>query len=85
MARGEGTKDNPNIVPAFEAKRLVGCVCEEDSNSVRYMWVHKTEPKRCSCGYWFKCVDAVDHFDIVQKELDEAGGVAPLPPSKAKN
>lgn len=83
QVRGAGTKDNPNVVPAFESKRLVGCVCEEDSNSVKYMWVHKSEPKRCQCGYWFKCVDAFNHFEAVQREIDEAGGLAPLPPKQA--
>lgn len=62
IKRGPGTKDNPNLVPSFEEKRLIGCVCEEDATSVNWMWVHKEEPKRCECGHWFKCVDAVDHF-----------------------
>lgn len=71
--RNEGTKENPNIVPSFEPKRLVGCVCEEDATSILWMWVHKSDPKRCACGYWFKCVDAHDHFADVEKDLDERG------------
>ncbi|XP_071448097.1 cytochrome c oxidase subunit 5B, mitochondrial-like [Hetaerina americana] len=52
--RGPGTKDCPTVVPsAFEA-RIVGCICEEDSASVAWMWLKQGEPKRCGCGYWFK-------------------------------
>jgi len=62
LKRGPGTKDKPNIVPSFESKRLVGCICEEDATSINWMYVHKGDPKRCECGYWFKCEDAEDHF-----------------------
>jgi len=68
MKRGPGTKDKPNIVPSFEEKRLVGCVCEEDATTINWMWVHKGDPRRCECGYWFKCEDAFDHFATVEKE-----------------
>ncbi|XP_046385575.1 cytochrome c oxidase subunit 5B, mitochondrial-like [Ischnura elegans] len=52
--RGPGTKDCPTVVPsAFEA-RIIGCICEEDSSSVAWMWLKQGEPKRCGCGYWFK-------------------------------
>lgn len=71
IVRGPGTKDNPILVPSFESKRLVGCLCEEDATSFCYMWVHKGDPRRCECGYWVKCVDAVNHFEQIQKELDE--------------
>ena len=49
----------------------MGCVCEEDATSICWMWVHKGDPRRCECGYWMKCVDAVNHFEQIQKELDE--------------
>lgn len=68
---GFGTKDNPYIVPSFEHKRLVGCICEEDATGVCHMWVHKGDPRRCECGYWFKAVDAFNHLEAMQKELDE--------------
>ncbi|XP_035213599.1 cytochrome c oxidase subunit 5B, mitochondrial-like [Stegodyphus dumicola] len=58
MKRGPGTKDQPNLVPSFEDKRIVGCICEEDSTVINWIWVHRDEPKRCGCGYWFKLVDA---------------------------
>lgn len=50
--------DNPNLIPSFESKRLIGCLCEEDQTHVNYMWVHLGEPKRCECGHWFKAVPA---------------------------
>ena len=30
---------------------------EEDSMSVKYMWLKKGQEKRCYCGYYFKLVD----------------------------
>jgi len=68
LKRGPGTKDNPNIVPSFEPKRLVGCICEEDATSINWMWVHKGDPRRCDCGYWFKTVDAENHFAKLKEE-----------------
>ncbi|GIX85715.1 cytochrome c oxidase subunit 5B, mitochondrial [Caerostris darwini] len=58
LKRGAGTKDQPNLIPSFEEKRIIGCICEEDSTYINWMWVHKEEPKRCSCGHWFKLVEA---------------------------
>ncbi|XP_022657802.1 cytochrome c oxidase subunit 5B, mitochondrial-like [Varroa jacobsoni] len=57
VKRGPGTKENPNLVPSMLDKRMIGCICEEDSASINYMWLHKGEPKRCECGYWFKLVE----------------------------
>jgi len=53
-----GTKQEPNLVPSHLDARLVGCICEPDQQYVSYMWVRKDEPKRCSCGHWFKLVEA---------------------------
>ncbi|CAH1365879.1 hypothetical protein MTP99_002163 [Tenebrio molitor] len=56
IKRGPGTKTQPNEIPsAFEA-RLVGCVCEEESTSVNWMWLYKGQPRRCECGHWFNLV-----------------------------
>ncbi|KAK0083138.1 hypothetical protein PV325_009263 [Microctonus aethiopoides] len=52
--RGVGTKEEPNLVPSFEDSRIIGCVCEEDSASVVWMWIHEGTPRRCNCGHWFK-------------------------------
>uniref|UniRef100_A0A8D8PNC9 Cytochrome c oxidase subunit 5B, mitochondrial n=1 Tax=Cacopsylla melanoneura TaxID=428564 RepID=A0A8D8PNC9_9HEMI len=52
--RGAGTRDLPTEVPsAFEA-RIVGCICEEESPSISWMWLYEGKPKRCACGHWFK-------------------------------
>ena len=73
-----GTKDKPYVVPSFEPKRMVGCVCEEDATTINYMWVHKGDPKRCECGYWFRCEDVpINYFDMVQKEIE--AGILPMP------
>lgn len=57
MKRGVGTKEQPNLVKSVEDKRMIGCVCDEDDVAIKYMWLHKNEMKRCSCGYWFKLID----------------------------
>lgn len=50
--------DNPNIVKTFTGSRMIGCKCEEESSTIKFMWVHEGEPKRCQCGFWFKAVPA---------------------------
>merc|ERR1712044_136275 len=52
--RGEGSKDNPNIIKAMSDYRMVGCVCNEDDTNIKFMWLYEGKPKRCKCGYWFK-------------------------------
>jgi len=56
MKRGPGTKDKPNLIASCYDKRLVGCICDEESVIINYMWLHKGQPKRCGCGHWFKLV-----------------------------
>ncbi|XP_048368556.1 cytochrome c oxidase subunit 5B, mitochondrial [Sphaerodactylus townsendi] len=52
-----GTKEEPNIVPSINEKRLVGCICEEDNSTVIWFWLHKGEAQRCpSCGSYYKLV-----------------------------
>jgi len=60
-----GTKESPNLIPSSAEKRLVGCVCEEDSVSFKWMELYKGEQRRCGCGYWFKLVD-LQHEDYGQ-------------------
>ncbi|KAH0535527.1 cytochrome c oxidase subunit 5B, mitochondrial-like [Cotesia glomerata] len=56
IIRGPGTKDQPNEVPSAFNSRIVGCICEEDSTSILWMWLHSGIPRRCKCGHWFKLV-----------------------------
>ncbi|RWS01739.1 Cytochrome c oxidase subunit 5B-like protein [Dinothrombium tinctorium] len=71
IKRGPSSREKPIQVPSFEDKRLMGCYCEEDATYVNYMWVHKSEPRRCECGYWFQAVDAPDLFEgILEGEFD---------------
>lgn len=51
------TKQDPNIVLTLSDDRIVGCVCEEDTHRIEYMFIGKGETKRCECGHWFKCVE----------------------------
>jgi len=63
--RAKGTKDEPTLIPSMYDKRLVGCICEEDSIAIQWMYLHKGEQKRCGCGYWFKMVE-LQHVDYGQ-------------------
>ncbi|KAM4636379.1 cytochrome c oxidase subunit 5B, mitochondrial-like [Discoglossus pictus] len=52
-----GTKEDPNIVPSINKKRIVGCICEEDNSAIVWFWVHEGEMQRCpSCGSHYKLV-----------------------------
>jgi cytochrome c oxidase subunit 5b len=55
--RSKGTLNDPTLIPSLYDKRLVGCVCEEDSIAIQWMFLNKGEPKRCACGNWFKLVE----------------------------
>jgi len=57
IKRGAGTKDKPNLVPSAFESRIVGCVCEDESSHINWMWLHKGTPTRCGCGFWFKLVE----------------------------
>ncbi|XP_011299460.1 cytochrome c oxidase subunit 5B, mitochondrial [Fopius arisanus] len=54
LKRAAGTKDAPNLVPSAFESRMIGCVCEEDSTHIVWMWLHEGQPRRCECGHWFK-------------------------------
>nr|CAH7718647.1 unnamed protein product [Callosobruchus chinensis] len=56
IKRGPGSKTQPNEIPSAFDSRLVGCICEEESTCINWMWLHKGEPKRCECGHWFNLV-----------------------------
>jgi cytochrome c oxidase subunit 5b len=53
--RKDSTKENPNVILTLEDKRMLGCICSEDTHHVNFMWIHKGETKRCECGHWFTC------------------------------
>eukprot|EP00069_Balaena_mysticetus_P004197 bmy_17176T0 len=67
-----GTKEDPNLVRFITRKRMVGCICEEDSSAVIWLWLHKGEAQRGpSCG---------THYKLVPYQL--AHGAPALAPSK---
>ncbi|XP_003487551.1 cytochrome c oxidase subunit 5B, mitochondrial-like [Bombus vosnesenskii] len=53
----DSTKENPNLVPSAFKSRVVGCLCEEDTAHVNWMWLHEGQPRRCECGHWFKLTE----------------------------
>lgn len=66
--KGAGTKDNPVKIESFINERLVGCVCEQSQNFVRYTNVYKGEPKRCQCGHWLELVEAPRFWEKIPIE-----------------
>lgn len=48
------TIEKPNLVPSTEDTRIIGCICEEDSLAVTWLYLHQGETKRCECGHWFR-------------------------------
>jgi cytochrome c oxidase subunit 5b len=57
IKRGPGTKDKPNFTQSAFDSRIVGCICEDESSHINWMWLHKGTQTRCSCGFWFKLVE----------------------------
>ncbi|XP_022313442.1 cytochrome c oxidase subunit 5B, mitochondrial-like [Crassostrea virginica] len=54
VPKGFGTKANPVPVPSIFDRRLVGCICDEDTAQMQYFWLYKGEAKRCFCGHFFQ-------------------------------
>lgn len=68
-AKGFGTKANPVPVPSIFDRRLVGCICDEDTAQMQYFWLYKGEPKRCFCGHFFQLKEiSADDFPQYPKE-----------------
>ncbi|UJR10442.1 hypothetical protein I4U23_014646 [Adineta vaga] len=44
------TSENPNLLPSCNDKRLMACICNEDVYHLKWMHLHRGEPKRCYCG-----------------------------------
>jgi cytochrome c oxidase subunit 5b len=57
IKRGPGTNDEPNLIPSAYDSRIVGCICEDESSHINWMWLYKGTQTRCSCGFWFKLVE----------------------------
>ncbi|CAF3412510.1 unnamed protein product [Rotaria socialis] len=49
--------ENPNLLPSCNDKRLMACICNEDVYHLKWMHLHRGEPKRCYCGHWFKLTE----------------------------
>merc|ERR1712012_363487 len=55
--QGEGSRQNPTLIPSNNYVRMIGHICEPDALVVSYLYLHKGEKKRCDCGHWFALVD----------------------------
>lgn len=65
---GRGSKDNPVKVESFINERIVGCICEDSQNYIKYTTIYKGEPKRCQCGHWLELVEAPRFWEKIPKE-----------------
>ena len=52
--RGEGTKENPNIIDSYENRARIGCKCNPESLTLSCMWIYHGHDMRCECGHWFQ-------------------------------
>ncbi|XP_052744206.1 cytochrome c oxidase subunit 5B, mitochondrial isoform X2 [Bicyclus anynana] len=57
LKKADGTRNNPTLVPSCFDARIVGCICEEHSTVINWLWVHKDHPRRCECGHWYKLIE----------------------------
>ncbi|XP_048001001.1 cytochrome c oxidase subunit 5B, mitochondrial-like [Cydia strobilella] len=57
LKKAAGTKANPTLVPSCFDARIVGCICEEHSTAISWLWIHKGQPRRCECGHWYKLIE----------------------------
>lgn len=54
----QGTKSNPTLVPSMYEERIIGCGCDEESNTVTWIILKKGKVQRClNCGSCFQLVD----------------------------
>nr|CDS18648.1 cytochrome c oxidase subunit Vb:COX4 [Echinococcus granulosus] len=53
---GPTTKEAPNLIPFDQERRIVGCICHEESHHISYLLLYRGLPARCRCGHWFKLV-----------------------------
>ncbi|VDO08672.1 unnamed protein product [Rodentolepis nana] len=54
---GKTTENLPNLIPFDEERRMMGCICHEDTHHISYLLLYKGLTTRCKCGHWFKLVD----------------------------
>lgn len=52
VRRHWGTKEDPVLVPARFAHRMICCYCDGETTS--YQMIYRGEPQRCACGQYFK-------------------------------
>eukprot|EP00108_Taenia_solium_P010664 TsM_000219400 transcript=TsM_000219400 gene=TsM_000219400 len=53
---GPTTREAPNLIPFDQERRIVGCICHEESHHISYLMLYRGLPIRCKCGHWFKLV-----------------------------
>lgn len=57
VKKAAGTRESPTLIPSCFDARIVGCICEEHSTSISWLWLHKGHPRRCECGHWYKLIE----------------------------
>ncbi|KAH9592529.1 Cytochrome c oxidase subunit 5B, variant 2, partial [Schistosoma haematobium] len=63
----ENSKSSPNLIPSQSHRRMVGCICEPEADSINWLELEKGDPVQCYCGHWFKLVNYEDYFNMTNQ------------------
>ncbi|CAH8872651.1 unnamed protein product [Trichobilharzia szidati] len=58
------SKAAPNLIASQSSRRMVGCICEPEANSINWLELDKGDPVQCYCGHWFQLVNYEDYFNM---------------------
>nr|AAW27204.1 unknown [Schistosoma japonicum] len=61
------SRKSPNLIPSQSGRRMVGCICEPEADSINWLELEKGDPVQCYCGYRFQIVDFEDYFNIANQ------------------
>jgi len=61
-----GTRENPRAIPSHFSSRTVGCICDDESEIIRWIEVTAGEPQMCPCSkkQYFKLVAGQDGLSV---------------------
>ncbi|KAL3319298.1 Cytochrome c oxidase subunit 5B [Cichlidogyrus casuarinus] len=70
----KATKENPNLVPGDEPRKINGCVCYDHAHHVSMHLLYRDLPVRCRCGYWFKLISEEDYETLREANWQKIKG-----------
>ncbi|CAH8682240.1 unnamed protein product [Schistosoma rodhaini] len=63
----ENSELSPNLIPSQSHRRMVGCICEPEADSINWLELEKGNPVQCYCGHWFQLVNYEDYFNMTNQ------------------